>query len=73
MLKKEDLNIKIAERIIHYRKGLNLSQEDLGDLLDVSKQNIQMIESGKRNPGTFLLKKIAKALGVSLSKLLEGI
>jgi transcriptional regulator with XRE-family HTH domain len=50
-----------------------LSQEDLGDLLDVSKQNIQMIESGKRNPGTFLLKKIAKALGVSLSKLLEGI
>jgi putative transcriptional regulator len=60
--------------IFIYRKNkLNLSQEDLGDLLDVSKQNIQMIESGKRNPGTFLLKKIAKALGVSLSKLLEGI
>jgi len=72
-LEKQELNIKIAERIVHYRKSLDLSQEDLGALLDVSKQNIQMIESGKRNPGTFLLRKISKALGVTLSELLEGI
>ncbi|MCS5663437.1 MAG: helix-turn-helix domain-containing protein [Flavobacteriales bacterium] len=72
-MEKQELNIKIAERIVHYRKSLDLSQEDLGALLDVSKQNIQMIESGKRNPGTFLLRKIAKALGVTLSELLEGI
>jgi len=72
-LEKQELNIKISERIVHYRKSLDLSQEDLGALLDVSKQNIQMIESGKRNPGTFLLRKIAKALGVTLSELLEGI
>ena len=72
-MEKQELNIKISERIVHYRKSLDLSQEDLGALLDVSKQNIQMIESGKRNPGTFLLRKIAKALGVTLSELLEGI
>ena len=72
-MEKQELNIKIAERIIHYRKSLDLSQEDLGVILDVSKQNIQMIESGKRNPGTFLLRKIAGALGVTLSELLEGV
>ena len=72
-MEKQELNIKIAERIVHYRKSLDLSQEDLGALLDVSKQNIQMIESGKRNPGTFLLRKISNALGVTLSELLEGI
>ena len=72
-MKKEDLNIKIAERIVQYRKAQKLSQEDSGNLLDGSKQNIQAIESGKRNPGTFLLKNIARALGVSLSELLKGI
>ena len=72
-MEKQELNIKIAERIVHYRKSLDLSQEDLGARLDVSKQNIQTIESGTRNPGTFLLFKISRALGVTLSDLLDDI
>ena len=72
-MKKEDVNIKIAERIIYYRKLRGLSQEGLGSLLDMTRQNIQEIESGKRNPGAFLLRRIAKAFEITLSELLKGV
>lgn len=47
----------------------NLSQQELADLVDVTRQTIGLIEKGDYNPTLNLCLKIAKALGKSLDQL----
>ncbi|MDY0346222.1 MAG: helix-turn-helix transcriptional regulator [Acholeplasma sp.] len=42
------------------RKERRLSQEDLADILEVSRQTIISLEKGKYNPSILLAFKIAK-------------
>ena len=42
------------------RKERKLSQEDLADILEVSRQTIISLEKGKYNPSILLAFKIAK-------------
>ena len=46
-----------------------LSQEELADLVDVTRQTIGLIEKGKYNPSIKLCIKISKALGRTLNDL----
>ena len=48
------------------RKGKKLSQEELGELLDVSRQTIISIEKGKYYPSLPLAFKLAEVLGVRI-------
>ncbi len=43
-----------------YRVGLGITQQELGDLLKVSRQTIFSIETGKYVPSTILSLKISK-------------
>lgn len=61
------LNIK-AER---NRK--DLSQEKLGELVNLSTNSISMIEKGKQIPNAMNLYLIAKVLGVNINELFKGI
>lgn len=47
----------------------NLTQEDLAQLVDVTRQTIGLIEKGGYNPTLFLCVKIAKALDRTLDQL----
>ena len=47
----------------------NLNQQDLADLVDVTRQTIGLIERGNYNPTLNLCIKIAKALDRSLDQL----
>ncbi|GAA0719964.1 helix-turn-helix transcriptional regulator [Clostridium malenominatum] len=49
------------------RASLDLSQEDLAKKVDVTRQTIGMIESGKFNPSLQLCIAICKALGKTLN------
>ncbi|MCH1959698.1 helix-turn-helix domain-containing protein [Romboutsia hominis] len=54
------------------RKEKNLSQKDLGNLLNVSGAYIQQVENNKTTPSLHTLNKIADALGVHVSTILNS-
>lgn len=62
---------KIGLRIKEVRTLKGLSQQELAALIEYEKSNMSRIESGNINPTILTLNKIAKALDVSLSELLQ--
>lgn len=51
------------------RAGLDLSQQQLADMVGVSRQTINAIEKGDYNPTIKLCLQICKALGTTLDEL----
>ena len=51
------------------RAGMDLSQEELAELVGVTRQTIGMIEAGKYNPTLNLCLTICKALHKTLDEL----
>ena len=51
------------------RVGMDLSQEELAELVGVTRQTIGMIEAGKYNPTLNLCLAICKALHKTLDEL----
>ena len=62
---------RLGRRIKTLRKELGLTQEDLAFEVGVNRSYLGFIERGERNPSLAMLKKIAKALKVSLSVLFQ--
>lgn len=58
------LSMTFAEEFSLQRKKLNMSQEDVGKSIGVSRTYITLIENGKRLPGKKHLLRIAEALDV---------
>ncbi|MDD5191130.1 MAG: helix-turn-helix transcriptional regulator [Dehalococcoidales bacterium] len=52
----------ISTRIKELRARYNLTQDDLADLVDVTRQTMLYLEKGKYNPSLILAYKVAKAL-----------
>jgi putative transcriptional regulator len=49
-------------KIAQYRKKLGITQEELADLVNVTRQTIIALEQGKYNPSLELAYKITRAL-----------
>ncbi len=49
-------------KIAFYRKKLDMTQEELAELVGVTRQTILVLEQGKYNPSLLLAHKIAKVL-----------
>ena len=56
----------IGNKIRYYRHSAGITQEELGERLGISKQNINRWEAGKTAPTIENLAKIAKALDIHL-------
>ena len=56
-------------RLKEYRARDRLSQTELGNLADVSRQTISLIERGDYNPSVTLALKLAKILNASVEQL----
>lgn len=65
-------NNTLGERVKKERKRLNLTQEQLGEVADVTSAYIGQIERNERTPSLKRLKKVAKQLGVSVDYLIVG-
>ena len=63
----------LGERIRELRKATGLSQEKFALKIDMDRTYFASVEAGKRNIAICNIKKIADGLGVSLSKLFEGL
>lgn len=62
---KKDGNMKM--KLARVEKGL--SQQELADLVEATRQTVGLIESGKYNPSLNLCIKIARALDKTLNQL----
>jgi putative transcriptional regulator len=61
--------MKYKCNVKEYRQLLNMTQQQLADLLGVSRQTINNLENGKYKPGIILAINIATVMNVSLEKL----
>ncbi len=59
----------LHNRLKEYRAHYHLSQTELGNLADVSRQTISLIERGDYNPSVTLALKLAKILNASVEQL----
>ncbi len=64
----------MINHVKRYRVDLGITQQELGDLLKVSRQTIFSIETGKYVPSTILSLKISKIFNKSVEEIfvLEG-
>lgn len=70
----KNIKLKIfGEQVRKLRKARGLSQEELAELAELHRNYIGGIERGERNVVLLNIVRLAKALGVPLSELLEGI
>lgn len=61
----------LGERIMYARKKTGMSQIDLADALEVSRQSVSKWETGESSPEVNRLKKLSDVLGVSVDWLLS--
>ena len=64
--------MKLGEKILELRKKNRLSQEQLGEKINVTRQTISNWELGETSPNPEQLKLISKELNVSIDELLDN-
>ena len=67
------INKQLGYRIRYLRQNKGLSIEALALEAEINRNYLGDLERGVRNPTVVVLNRIAKALGVDLSTLFEGI
>lgn len=61
----------LGREIYKQRKLLGLSQNDLAEKIDISREHLAKIETAKRTPSLYLLIDIAQALELNVSDLIK--
>lgn len=59
----------MKNRVKDFRDAFNLTQLDLAEKVNVSRQTIISLENGKYNPSIFLAYKIAKVFKKSIEEI----
>jgi transcriptional regulator with XRE-family HTH domain len=68
-----DVAARFGENLTRSRKRAGLSQEELGLLSSLHRTEISLLERGTRIPRIDTLVKLAGALSIPASELIEGI
>jgi len=69
----DNIDRHVGSRIRQYRRLLNLSQQDMGEKIGISYQQIQKYESGVNRISAGRLFMFAEILEVPIQKFYEGI
>ena len=72
-MKKHPVLLALGRNIRALREKRNLTQEALSEKASLDPTYISGIERGLRNPGIKNVARLAAALGVTTTKLVEGI
>ena len=67
-----DVFVRFGERLRKVRQKKGLSQEALADLAGLHRTYVSSVERGKRNISLANIEKLAKALQVSMAKLMPN-
>jgi transcriptional regulator with XRE-family HTH domain len=68
-----DARVLLGQRVRETRLKLRLSQESLADAADLHRTYVGAVERGERNISLLNIVRLARALGTTASRLLEGI
>lgn len=68
-----DVRVTFGERVRQLRQDRGLSQEAFAHACRLDRTYISGIERGRRNPSLQSIARIARNLGVSLSKLFDNV
>ena len=63
--------MKLGEKIKSLRKSKGISQEELSTTLNINRNFLSRIETGKSEPSASILRNIAKLFNVDLNSLLD--
>lgn len=63
--------MKLADKIVYLRNKLNMSQEELADYLDVSRQSVSKWEVGQSDPRIDKIIQLCYLFGVSTDELIR--
>ena len=66
----EDLQKRIAENLVKYRKLNGISQVELAQMLDYSNKSVSKWERGLGLPDILILYRISVIFGISVSELI---
>lgn len=66
-----DVRAQLGRRVQRLRRAAGLSQEELADRADLHRTYLSGVERGLRNPTLTVLHRLAQAVGVSLSELVD--
>lgn len=61
--------MSLYNNLKEYRQDLGLNQQDLGEIIGVSRQTISLIERGDYNPSITVCLKLAKVFKVPVEKI----
>jgi transcriptional regulator with XRE-family HTH domain len=71
-LKERDLVLKIAGKAFkRLRYQLDITQEQLEEVSDISQKSVTRIEQGKRGPDFYTLYKLRTTSGISIDRLID--
>ena len=70
---KENINVLFGQNIKRIRLSKKISQEKLGEIANLHRTYIGMIERGEKNITLINIGKLSKALGISIESLFSGI
>lgn len=67
-----ELTDRFAKNLVRHRKAVGISQEELGFQANLHRTEVGMLERGIRLPRLDTIVKLAGALGIEPSDLLDG-
>lgn len=70
-MEKQEVLIKLGDRIAALRQAKGLTQLELAYKCDIESTNVVRLEKGRTNPTVGTLLKVSQALEVSLAELFE--
>lgn len=73
MNKSVSIYDQLGKRIVFLRKQKGISQLDLALIAEINKNYLSDMERGRRNPTLMILNRIAIALEITMSDLLQGV
>ena len=73
MAKKDQTLVKLGKNLRKAREALGWSQEDLAHQCGVHRTYVGAVERGEYNVTILTLRRLTKALGVSLQSAIRGI
>ena len=59
----------MKNRLEQIRKDRGITQEELANILEVSRQTVNSLENGRYNPSIVLAFKIAKVFGLQIEEI----
>lgn len=63
---------KLGARIAEQRRAIGMTQQQLGDMVEITQQQVASFEIGRRRVPVSLLPQLARALAVSVEELIGG-